>query len=124
MVESIGSCESDLGHENRRRRLYKAVVVASKGADAYAVTQLEDFVKSLGVRKVIIKSDQEPAILSLKTKLQELGDIDVLLEESPVHESKTNGEVENVVRQIQGQTRILRSPWESRYGILLERSSN
>ena len=45
---------------------YMAAVVPSKGKCAHAVQKVEDMIDSLGYTKVIVKTDQEPAIMELK----------------------------------------------------------
>ena len=41
---------------------------------------------------------------------------DMVMEESPVGESKSNGMVERAIQEVQGQVRTMRAAWESRYG--------
>jgi hypothetical protein len=57
---------------------------------------LSGVIESLGHSRVILKSDQEPAILSLKDAVKSEARIDIVMEESPEYESKSNGEVERV----------------------------
>ena len=54
---------------------------------------------------MILKSDQEPAIRELldAVKRERTEPIELMLEESPVGEHKSNGEVENTAQIIQGQ---------------------
>ena len=71
------------------------------------------------------KSDQEPAIVSLRDLVQQvLGSaVEVTgkprqglgFEESAVGESKSNGAAENGVQQIQGHIRVIRDGLEERY---------
>ena len=39
------------------------------------------------------------------------------MEESPVGESASNGEIEAAVKQVEGQVRVLKSSTEFRYGV-------
>ena len=50
--------------------------------------------------KVIIKSDQEPALKSLIEEVIKEGEQDMTEEESPVGESKSNGEIERAIQQL------------------------
>ena len=63
-----------------------------------------------------MKSDQEPAILSLKDSVKSEARIDVVLEESPEDESKSSGEIERAIQTVQGQIRTMKDRLESRYG--------
>ena len=41
--------------------------------------------------------------------------VDIVMEESPEYESKSNGEVERAIQMIQGQFRAMKDRLESRY---------
>jgi hypothetical protein len=71
--------------------------------------------ESLGHSKVILKSDQEPALLSLKDAGKSETRINLVLEESPEYESRSNGEVERAIQTIKGQFRTMKDRLESRY---------
>ena len=72
--------------------------------------------KVLGYKRLILRSDQEEAIMALKKRVQaEWGD-EMMLEESPVGESQSNGVVEKAVQDIQGQFRTLKEGLEERTG--------
>ena len=49
-----------------------AWVVPEKGEHLYAVKMLVTFIDELGYKKIILKSDQEAAILNLKTVKREM----------------------------------------------------
>ena len=93
-----------------------ARVVPAKGVNAYAVKELAKQITLLGYKKILFRSDGEPAIKSLKEAVKnELG-IEVVMEESPVGDHAANGDVESAVRQVQGQIRTMKDALESRYG--------
>ena len=52
--------------EDRKTRIIRARVVPQKGNHAYGIKVLSGVIESLGHSKIILKSDQEPAMLSLK----------------------------------------------------------
>ena len=53
----------------------------------------------LGLRRLVFKSDQEPAILVLKHAVREsMPTVDFVMEESPVEEHQSNGTIEVAVR--------------------------
>eukprot|EP00973_Karenia_brevis_P009811 1326112-Karenia_brevis.AAC.1 len=115
-----------------------AHAVSRKGtSNKWVVKKLVDDLDSLGYgwTKVVIRSDQEPALVDVKEDLrrarweefehvmeqveatrkarteiikQELGPV-TLLQESPVSESQSNGAAENAIRHVQGQFRTLKS---------------
>ena len=52
--------------KDNRTKMIMARFVRSKGLDIYAVETVKKMVERLGYKKVIMKSDNEPAILALK----------------------------------------------------------
>ena len=62
--------------------------------------------------KLQLKSDQEPAIVTLQTAIQELK-TNVIPVNSPVGESESNGRVENAIRRVQEKIRTLRHQLET-----------
>ena len=83
-----------------------------------AVLKCVQNIKLLGYHRILLKCDQEPAIVAFREAVKAaLADekIEVVPEESPVGESQSNGEVENAVRMIKAQVRKLRLSLESRY---------
>ena len=51
---------------DRRSKIVTAHVIEEKGANEYAVKRLSQDLKLTGYRKIIFKSDNEPAIIALK----------------------------------------------------------
>ena len=94
-----------------------ANVVPEKGVDGYAVQAAGREIDLAGLRRVVIKSDQEPALKELLrvVKAERPEDIELQPEESPVGESKSNGEIERAIQTIQGQVGALKLGLESRY---------
>ena len=62
--------------------------------------------------RIILKSDQEPAMTSVQAAVQEIRPKEVMPVNSPVGESECNGRVENAIRRIQEKTRALRHALE------------
>ena len=91
-----------------------AHAVPCKGSDndGYAVARVAEDVAWLGHNRIILKSDNEPAILkllkdSLKTARVEVDELEQVMEEHAVrYDSKSNGDVENAVKQV---TKLLRT---------------
>ena len=85
-----------------------ANVVPTKGINPYAVKKAVQNINLLGYSKIVLKCDQEPAIVSLRDAIKrELGTTTVP-EESPVGESQSNGEVEGAIKLIKAQIRTMR----------------
>ena len=97
-----------------------AKVVPSKGIQVYAISSLVKFIKCLGYKKVICKSDNEPAILALKEAARKELDVQVVMEESAVGDHQGNGKAESAIRQVQGQFRAMKDALETRYGRRIE----
>jgi hypothetical protein len=109
--------------KDRKGKTISAQVMPEKGAIPYAVLKMSQDIKNLGYREVIIKTDQEPSIKNLKEKvMNELGfesQIESILEESPVGESQSNGEIEEVARTVGGQVRTMKQALEDRYNTII-----
>ena len=105
--------------EDTRSRYIGADVVSVKGvgADRYAAEKLRNDVLWLGYPKVLLKSDNEPAIVALLKETLKGLKVDAM-DAAPVHppayDSKANGSVENACRQVQGLLRTLKFCIESR----------
>jgi hypothetical protein len=71
-------------------------MVPEKGVEGYAVQAVGREIDLAGLRRMIIKSDQEPAIVDLLrvVKSERPESIELQPEESPVGESASNSEVE------------------------------
>ena len=69
---------------------------------------LSGVIESLGHSEIILKSDQEPALMSRKYAVKSETRINLVLEESPEYESRSNGEVERAIQTVQGQFRAMK----------------
>jgi hypothetical protein len=97
-------------HKTKR---FWASVLPGKGADAFAVAWLGGVLDDAGFNKVILKSDGEPSLVSLKQKVKEIKThIEVHLVETPVEDHQANGFIEVGVREIKRQCRALLSDLE------------
>ena len=100
---------------DRRSKTIKANIVPAKGADNYASTVLGNNIERLGYKKIILKSDGENAIKALKNSAKRESDVEIIMEESPSYDSKSNGEIEQTNQIVQGQFRTFKDALESRY---------
>ena len=100
-----------------------AHVVPFKGVDEgkYVVDMLVDDIKWLGFTRVILKSDNEPAIVKLCEEA--LKDIRVgteveqaMTENPPPYDSQANGQIEAAVKLVRGMITTLKCCLETRLG--------
>ena len=94
-----------------------AIEVDHKGVDAgigaaWLVERLQ--VAGYGGTKITIRSDQEVSIKALKMTIATMREAETALIESPVRESKSNGNVERAVRNWRDQYRTMRHYVEHR----------
>ena len=102
--------------KDRRSGTIKAHLVEEKGVNAYAIKRIGQDIGLLGYKRIILKSDNEPAIIALKDAIKQERSEEIIKEESPVGESASNGEIENAIKQVEGQLRTIKSSLEQRYG--------
>ena len=78
--------------------------------------------RTIGHKKWIFKTDQEPAIVALKERIIEtLGKkCEVIPEESPVEDHQANGEIENAIKELEKQIRVLKLGLEQKMQLVLK----
>ena len=95
-----------------------AHVVPQKGldADGYAVARIVEDIKWLGYTKLLVKSDNEPAIVALCNealrRLRIEGIAQASREAPPAYDSSSNGAVEAAVKAVQGLLRTVKLGFE------------
>ena len=99
--------------------MMSASVLLQKGVSAQATRRLSAEIGKLGHPELVLKSDGEPAIVALKQRVKQERPERIVLEESPVKESQSNGAIENAIKQVQGQIRTTKDCLESRLGVKL-----
>jgi hypothetical protein len=99
-----------------------AIFARKKGESSYVKHRLANIIRRLGYAKVIIKSDQEPAIKNMENQVieslleddfKEQCGCQVTVQHSPVGESAANGAIENTIQRVQGQVRALKLDLEA-----------
>ena len=94
-----------------------ATDVDRKGASDYASSFLTALIKSLGFKRILVRSDNERSLLSLTERVMDnLTGVELVQMTSPEGDHAANGLAEVGVREIKAQTRILRSQLEQRLG--------
>ena len=106
--------------KDSRKKMIVSKVVPRKGVVDYAVGTLKKAIEQLGYKKIVLKSDNEPAILALKEAVRKETDVEIVTEESPVGDHQANGLAENAVKNVQGQFRVMKDALESRHGRIIE----
>ena len=108
----MGQADNDkalpiLGIRDHRHKMTYAHVVPGKGTKhPYSVGPVVHDIDQLGYSKLILKNDQEQAIVDSQkqvlTELKEKG-IECIPENSPVSESQSNGVIERGIQDIEGK---------------------
>jgi hypothetical protein len=111
-----------------RDRWISADVYPTKGVQtAWCVKRLAEELALAPWRGFTLKSDQEPAIIALKTAavkiVQGATGKEIVMEESPVGDSQSNGLAENAVKEIKGIVRSMRWAYDEMHGVKLSVSS-
>ena len=109
--------------KDRGTSMIGAHVVPCKGAETEWVQQqiVRDLQKVGHYGRVVLKSDQEPAIVDvLKAAAKLRSPAETVIEHSRVEDSKTNGFIERGVRSFEEQLRVMKLDLEARIGEKLE----
>ena len=91
--------------------------VPAKGADPFAVNFVLNILDEVGYRKLVMKSDNERSIKSLKSAVKAASKMDIVLEESKTGDSQANGLAEVSVRETKGQCRAMKSALQEKLGM-------
>ena len=93
-----------------------AVALQSKSPDDYVLKAFARFVEETGHKRVVFMSDNEPALVKLKTMVDEhLKNVEVVHKTCPVGDHAANGSIEVAVREIKRQMRSLRLSLERKW---------
>ena len=90
-------------------------MIPQKGVNEYAVAYLVSWIKSLGHKKVVMRSDNERSLLKLLDVVtQNLPGVEVVPKTSPEGDHQANGFAEGAVREGKGQIRATRLALEAK----------
>eukprot|EP00959_Pyramimonas_sp_CCMP1952_P017829 378171-Pyramimonas_sp.AAC.1 len=101
--------------KDRVTSMIGATVLDGK-TSTYAAKYFTNFLVELGYRRIILKSDNEPALLKLRREAVKDMQIEVVPRESPVSDHQANGAAESGVREAKKGIRALKTSTEDRYG--------
>ena len=93
--------------------------VPQKGVHVHATSAMLADLDAFGYKRVILKSDQENALKALCREVKNGWSGEIVPENSPKGESRSNGEVERAVQEVQGLTRTVKDDFEQRTGMKL-----
>ena len=113
-------CLPILISKDKRYQSIHASFVDAKGATDYAVKYLANVYKLIGSQKILGWTDGEPAIKKLKKKAAEAAEIEMVPREPTPGNHQSNGFIENAVREVKRQTRVVRSDLEEKLGFRLD----
>ena len=91
--------------------------VPAKGNETFAVNFMLGVLDEVGYKRLILKSDNEPAIKALKDAVKAASQVDVILEESKTGDSQSNGLAEVAVRESKRQCRAMKSALQEHLGV-------
>jgi hypothetical protein len=124
-----GETVAVLAVREKMTKMGMATVVPSKSTGEFVAKRVMAFLKEIGCEMgdVIVRSDQEPAILSI---IQEVGRLRAIAggwryicENSPVGSSQSNGMIERYVQSVQQQVRVIKSALEEKWRVTVEAKS-
>ena len=118
-IESDDDCMTVLVMQESQHRSVWAYPVEKKGAtEEWLSAQILDDLETVGLQgeKIVLKSDQEPAIVDVARDISRArqGAFGTAMETSAVGESDSNATVERAIQDVEGQARTLRAALEQR----------
>ena len=111
-----------LGARERHTKMTLSTVIPSKTTGTFAARRVWAFLREIGFKNgdIILKCDQEPAIMSLVSEISKLraenGGVGRTIEgNSPVGSSSSNGIVERAIQSVEEQIRVMPSALEGKW---------
>lgn len=104
-------------------KMTMSAAVPSKSTGTYIAKRVIAFLREIGCEynDLIVKSDQEPAIVSVISEVARLramaGGGKFIVEASPVGSSASNGVAERAIQSVEAQVRVLKLAVETRWGV-------
>ena len=95
--------------KDSKSKAMRAYLISNKGGCEQKITnEIAHWINSLGYKHIIVKSDREPSIVAVQDAVKEASKIEMVPENTPKGESKSNGNIESAVRELEGMIRSLK----------------
>ena len=94
--------------------MLKSAVLKQKGIEEWSLKVVKEFVEALGYKKIVMKTDNENAIMALKGEVKHRSHVEIIPEQSAAYDSKAAGKIENAVQRIEKQFITLRDALQTR----------
>ena len=107
--------------KDERSKTLSGSFVLTKGVDGFAIKLAAVLMQRKGHEKIVNRSDGEHSIVLLKKKAAQLAQVQTVLQESLVGESRINGEVECEVKELNGLIRSGKNDLEHKLRIDIDR---
>ena len=109
--------------KDRKSEAYYATTLDKK-TSSYTIAFIAGAIQEMGYKRLLMKSDNEPAMLKLKAQVSQcLPGVEIVPKEAPVGDSRANGAAENAVKLLKGHFRTRKTATEDRYGCKLDAKS-
>ncbi len=100
----------------KKSKMMATTTLPKKGVEhPYAEKWLAVQIENCGYAKALWRSDQEPAILALRKRSKALCQTQLIPEDSPVHDSKSNGAIEAANGVVEGLIRVHKDQLDMMY---------
>ena len=93
------------------------MAIATGEYGEHTVKAVVNDIDSLGYKRILLKSDQQPSIKVLQQRVKEAWTGEVVKQNSPVASSQSNGRAEKAIRDLEGHLRTLKLALDSRLGL-------
>ena len=92
-----------------------SMAVTKKGDSVrWVIEKCVSWIEEQGLKRIILKTDQEPAILAWAAEVKQERESETIPESSPVGDSASNGKIEAAVKEVRGMIKTLKSCLEDR----------
>jgi hypothetical protein len=112
-----------LGLRERPRGAFGGAVLPNKSASEFAVNVVTGYIDFWGHTVVLLKGDQEPALMKIMEMVKAKRNRETLLEYSPKGTHASNVDIENAHFHLQGQVRAMSAALRARASTALDAKS-
>ena len=106
-----------VARDEESRGLFVHAVPRKGMTHEHGARELCKDIQKIGYKKIVIKGDNEPAIVSLQEETRNSREDETILENSPVGQSQSNGIAERAVQAAGEQLRTFKLGLENRLGV-------